>query len=74
MLVACRLAGLSALESPMQASTCARNSGRRGAPAISPRGNPSMNKNDRFRCAFPRHRFLSIPHGNRANRRHGALA
>ena len=38
MLVACRLAGLSALEGTMQASTRARNVGRRSAPAISPCG------------------------------------
>jgi hypothetical protein len=35
MLVAYQLAGLSALEGTMRASARARNSGRRGAPAIS---------------------------------------
>jgi hypothetical protein len=33
MLVACRLAGLSALEGTMQASTSARNLGRRAMPS-----------------------------------------
>jgi hypothetical protein len=67
MLVACRLAGLSALEGTMQASTSARNLGRRAMPSRPSASFPpkppvhGRNATGRVLATFPRRPSWRLP-------------